>query len=245
MKDHVETMLGNELPANCAMLTWLVMHAAQTLNGYKVLESCGTPYELVTGHRLEAVAAPFGEKVHFLMGQSKTIKNLTNLKMGVFLGISPKTQELIVGNSDGIFQMRTIRRDRHESRWSFELVEGLFILVGENFGGVLADGALTIPARTFPAEAAASRGGGFQPRRTYLKPKEFVKYDFTGGCPGPIVIRSGLGHKANHSDACRARMEALMNEDSEGKSRVNRAKDRMDHFVAEKFEKGTTMGPVP
>ena len=34
MKDHVETMLGKELPANCAMLTWLVMHAAQTLNCY-------------------------------------------------------------------------------------------------------------------------------------------------------------------------------------------------------------------
>ena len=78
-----------------------------------------------------------------------------------------------------------------------------------------------------------------------MKPKEFVKYDFTGGCPGRIAIRSGLGHKANHSDACRARMEALMNEDSEGKSRVNRAKDRMDHVVAEKVEKGTTMGPVP
>ena len=236
MKDHVETMLGMELPANGAVPTWLVMHAAQTLNCYKVLETGRTPCELVTGHRPKAVAVPFGEKVHFLKAQSKTIKKLTNWKMGIFLGISPKTQELIVGNSDGVFQMRTIRRDRQESRWNIESVEGLTTSVGEHFGGVLADGALTVPARTFPAEVAAPRGGAFQPRRTDLKPKDFAKYDFAGGCPGCITIRSGLGNKANHSDACRARFEALMSEDSEDKSRVHRAKDRMDHFVAEKVD---------
>ena len=62
MKDHIETMTGVELPANSAILTWLVMHAAQTLNCYKVLECGRTSYELTTGHRFKAVAVPFGEK---------------------------------------------------------------------------------------------------------------------------------------------------------------------------------------
>ena len=110
--------------------------------------------------------------------------------------------------------------------------------VGEQFGGVVADGALNVPARASPVEPAAPRGG-FQPRRTYLKPKYFEKYDFTGGCPGCIAVQSGLGFKANHSDACRTRVEALMAEDAIDRVRVNRAQDRMEHFATKDAEQSS------
>ena len=132
IKDHVETQIGKELSSDSAILTWLVMHAAQSLNCYRVLGNGRTPYELVTGHRLKAVAVPFGERVHFLIATDKTVKTLTSWRTGIFLGISPRTQELVVGNSEGVFQMRTIRRDREELRWNKGAIDELGMTVGKN-----------------------------------------------------------------------------------------------------------------
>ena len=71
----------------------------------------------------------------------------------------------MVGNSEGIFRMRTIRRERQGEKWSVEAIENLSKSVGEHLGGIQGDGALTVPARSFPAEAAAARGGGFLPTK--------------------------------------------------------------------------------
>ena len=118
---------------------------------------------------------PFGESVPFLAAPNKTIEKLTGSKTFVFLIIGPKIQELVVGNSEGIFQTRTMRRDCQDARWSFDATNTLIVSVGERLGGVAANGSLTAPANAFPAEAAMPRGGGFQPRRTYFKPKTFAK----------------------------------------------------------------------
>ena len=233
-------MLKQELSSDSAILTWLVVHAAQILNCYKVLENGRTPYEYITGHRLKAVTVPFGERVHFMTAPDKNAKKLTNWKTGIYLGINMKTTELMVGNSDGIHMMRTIRRQVEDSRWNQSNIEEIKTTVSEAFGGADSDGALVVPARLSPAEPAVSRGGRFQPRPVYMRPKDFEKYGFTGGCPGCVALQSGLGHKRNHSDECRHRMEEEMLHDPEDRQRVDTATDRMDHFLAEKLAEGSS-----
>lgn len=66
------------------------------------------------------------------------------------------------------------------------------------------------------------------PRRARITPKDLLKYECTVGCPGCEAIQLGLDQKRNHSEACRARIEAAMAEDEGDKERLARAKDRLD-----------------
>ena len=67
-----------------------------------------------------------------------------------------------------------------------------------------------MPARELPLEALIPKGGPYKPRRTYLKPKDFDKYGFTGGCPGCGAVQRFDGTGGAHTDACRFHMEGLM-----------------------------------
>ena len=86
MKDHVETMIKQVILAESPILTWLVSHAAQVLNCYKVGQNGRTALEYITGHRLKSVIVPFGERVHFMIFPNKSEKVLTNWRSGVVRG---------------------------------------------------------------------------------------------------------------------------------------------------------------
>ena len=49
MKDYADTMMGNDIEATGAMLTWLVTYAVQILKLYKVLSNGRPGYEIITG----------------------------------------------------------------------------------------------------------------------------------------------------------------------------------------------------
>ena len=241
MKDHVETMVKRARAADSAILTWLVVHAAQILNCYKVFDNGRTAYELITGHRLKSVIVPFGEKVHFMNAPSKTVKVLTNWKTGIDLGINTKAQELIVGNEEGIHMIRSNRREAEgveDQTWSSDAIDEIKMTVAETMGGTDGDGTIVVPVRAAPAEPVVPRMGEFHPRQLYLKPRDYEKFGYTGGCPGCISLKSGMNYKRNHSEECRSRLMKEMMEDPEDKKRVEKAQNRMDHYLAEQVRAG-------
>ena len=77
------------------MLTWLVNYAAQFLKLYKVLPNGRKGYDITTGHRLNTLAVPFCEKVHFRVAPDKGDQLLTTRSEGIFLGNHPGPPRLL------------------------------------------------------------------------------------------------------------------------------------------------------
>ena len=53
----------------------------------------------------------------------------------MYLGISAKTTELIIGNEEGIHMVRSVRRFTEDQRWYYEVLEKLQMSLAEAAGG--------------------------------------------------------------------------------------------------------------
>ena len=87
----------------------------------------------------------------------------------------------------------------------------------------IADGHAPIPA---------ALGRAFIPRRARLAHKDFDNYGYTEGCRGCGFLQTGIGQRQNHSDQCRDRLEAELAKSEEGQARLEKSKDRIDHWAA-------------
>ena len=62
---------------------------------------------------------------------------------------------------------------------------------------------------------------------------DFDEFGFTEGCKGCEFSQTGIGQRQNHS---RGRVEAELAKSEEGQTRIDRSKDRIDHWVAKARE---------
>ena len=85
----------------------------------------------------------------------------------------------------------------------------------------------------------AGPGGEVDNKTVYrmrLKRDDFVEKGFTEGCPGCKSILSG-GQQRGHTEACRKRMEGLLQQTNEGQERLKRQADRENEFYSKVLEK--------
>ena len=113
MKDAVEAKTGHTLGRNTQLFSWLVEWAADSMNRYKVMSNGKTPFNMVNGRERHARVAGFGERILYMPLRSrKQTKEKLEMKLqyGHFIGISMRTDELLIGTSDGVVKARTIKR---------------------------------------------------------------------------------------------------------------------------------------
>ena len=60
----------------------------------------------------------------------------------------------------------------------------------------------------------------------YIRKQEVYQYGPTEGCPGCNAVRQNLPSR-NHSEKCRDRMMTKMNDDEEGRARLEAEKVRI------------------
>lgn len=115
-----------------------------------------------------------------------------------------------------------------------------YTFISEGFQAPPAVVARGVGGRPNPDAAPVPAAcGEFAPRRMRLNRNDFDAHGFTAGCPGCIHIQSGLAGSRNHSEECRKRIEEMVSED-----RREKAKDRIDHWVAAKGQpEGKTENP--
>ena len=87
-----------------------------------------------------------------------------------------------------------------------------------------------------PAEIPV-RGKEFIPRRIYTRASDYLKHGFTQGCKGCTWAQNQLGPRYPHSEQCRRRMEAAIEQD-ENNDRTKKAKERLEHYLAQRVEEG-------
>ena len=75
------------------------------------------------------------------------------------------------------------------------------------------------------------------PRRRVITMRELEKYGFTPGCAGCEAKRRGGIAKSGHSEECRKRVEAKMNDDEVGRAMLDQTRQKFVEHTARKIEK--------
>ncbi|CAK0861788.1 unnamed protein product, partial [Prorocentrum cordatum] len=89
---------GADIPNDHPVLTWLVAHAAGYINRGRIGADGRTPHERHKGMAFRKVLPPFCEKTAFLPSARRETKFEERWKIGVFLGATEKSSEMLVGN---------------------------------------------------------------------------------------------------------------------------------------------------
>ena len=235
LRHHLESRIKMKVAKDSALMSWLVSWSADVLTRYKVHDTGRTSYEHVTGHKgLQAMAA-FGEKVMFKYTTDKNRRNKmeTEWDMGYFVGVNPKTTEYIIAKGTGVFSCATIRRLQDDKAYDPMILQEVKISYQE----YVLEGSRSTPVGVrIHSPAAHNPNPGAAPtvpRRTRLKPEDFIEHGYTIGCAGCEQLQLKSEVRRNHSDQCRLRLELEMAKSSSGQERLDRAKDRLDARTAE------------
>lgn len=120
MLDALESRVGQAV-RNCGpnLLAWLIEYSSVLWNRYAVASDGKTSYERLRGKKSRMLGFAFGEKV--LWRNSTPAAHPSNKlgsvwAEGVYLGHTTLSAESIVGNSEGVFKTRAVRRVPLEGR---------------------------------------------------------------------------------------------------------------------------------
>ena len=124
----VEGLHKIELPVTHPARLWAIEYAAQLLCRFARSSSDGrTPYELRRGRAFKRALPAFCEPVLFLSvaKNKRRQKHEDRWKTALYLGLVERSNELRVGNINGVFKVGSIKRLPIEQRVDPELVKTL------------------------------------------------------------------------------------------------------------------------
>ena len=115
----LEARIGAEIPEDHNIIPWLIKHAAASLNRYNVGKDGLTPYRRLRGKNFRKEVADFGESVWYLKPKSLGKRKLVSRwASGIWLGIRDESNEVLIGTTEGVIKVRTVRRKGSpEERW--------------------------------------------------------------------------------------------------------------------------------
>ncbi len=160
-----------------------------------------------------------------------------SMERWIFLGVKGTSGELIVGDQDGVWRTRPVRRKPEENRWKVDNMKMIVGLPwrkkknetdpqvdGEELRGNVIKMDGSVMGRDEMTEVrdvidkAASKTFG-------TKKEDYEKHGYSQGCPGCRAVLTGTTRQ-KHTEKCRRRMEGEM-QDLE---RVKVAKRRREEF---------------
>lgn len=242
LKHQLEANINKAVPADHPIMEWMTVWAGELLNKGRIKQDGRTPYEATTSHRCKHAYCRFGETVMFKTAMDKTNRHKLDSDWGIgaFLGVISRTTEFLIGNKSGIFKCRTIRKMTKEKAYDDNILD--IIKVG--YLEYIMDGARTTPPRVRFAEPESRKTSDNKdviPRRLRLTPEDFATQGFTQRCPGCIWIQTKVGPRRGHTEDCRSRIEKNINETEEGKERMERTQDRLNHWLSERGPENADM----
>ena len=113
LKLHLEHLMGTCIPPGQPIMSWLAEYAAEVINRFREGPDRRTPYERVKGLRRLKLMAQFGESVLWMQDKKEggQIRQLEpRSQHGIWLGIDPRNDEIIVGTESGIVRARSVKR---------------------------------------------------------------------------------------------------------------------------------------
>ena len=249
LKDALETKLKVKLQPGDAITEWIFRWSAMLCSRYLVGKDGRTAYERRRGRTCKVPVVSFGEVVHFkeLHPNCRRDKMLTDWHLGIWLGHTRESNEMLVGTEKGLGRTYVVKRMPEESRWSADRIKNL---VGTpRQPDPLARG-LHVPIQVRfeereqeeePIDTNPSKQEGIT-KRVFITDKDLKKYGYTAGCAGcESRMRGPPGRmnreRRNHDEVCRKRLVEAMMADPKDKKRVMDADERMTDAIARQLEK--------
>ena len=120
---HIESRTQESLGDESPVIAWLVDHAWCILSRCQKGRDGNTPFERMHGKKPPQEFVPFGEKV-LARRVTTEPRNRMNprYQYGVWLGMRNNSAECFIGNADGVFRAREIRRLEPQDRWDKEAI---------------------------------------------------------------------------------------------------------------------------
>lgn len=244
LRSATQSRLGRKLVPGSALFAWLIIHASTLINLYEVGKDGRVPYQRLRGRKLQADLLEFGECVHFQpLDHSKLGKAELRWMNGVFLGIRLSSGEKLVGNEDGVFKVRSVRRKLESDRWDVSQLEGISSFPWKPYQGSEDDKILirppipAAPKGVSDQEVERTHDGEPAPRPFSIQRRDLINFGYTPGCPGCYASANDRRYKP-HTNACRQRLEKAMLENDLGNNRMKAAREREDAYLEEKVREG-------
>ena len=121
---HIESRTQEPPNDDSPVMPWLVEHARMyPCPGVRKGRDGKTPYERLHGKKPTQEFVPFGEKVLARTITTYPMNRMnTRYQNGIWLGVRNNSAECFIGNADGVFRAREIRRLEPQDRWDIEAV---------------------------------------------------------------------------------------------------------------------------
>ena len=184
-RSSLEAKWGVKLDVEHRIWPWLVEMVGWMMSRADVGADGKTGYERCKGRRARLPGMEFGEAV--LWKRRREGGPLGKLSCmwedGIFLGVKGTTGEIIVGDKQGVWRTRTVRRKTVEERWhpkTLELVGGVPWRTdgGEGDGDDLKT-EVTIMDKDYREKIRDEAKGEVVPRRMYIKKSDVEEHGYT------------------------------------------------------------------
>ena len=211
----LEQRCGEELSVHDSFFPWLMEHACDLMNRYKVRKGNKTAWEYLTGEAYTGDMYAFGTPVmHRMSGPVQGGVMSERWFSGIWIGLQFSSGEHIIALSDG----RVVRARAVDPRPDTVKVtkESLTcIKVGPwDPSEVITQGSEIKPPVPIE-ETQPSQRAEPVPRSVRITHQRLERFGFTKGCPKCEALRRGDEHKTvGHNTDCRKRMESEMAKDS-------------------------------
>ena len=125
VKDALEERVGQPLPQDHGLITWIVPYAASMYRRCAIGADGRTPSERITGRKFGGKVAEFGERVWWMPLQTSSSKLPVlgaRFEPGWYLG--PMNQSALhhIMTDTGVVKTRTVRRRPPAERWGLDLL---------------------------------------------------------------------------------------------------------------------------
>ena len=188
IKRHIESRTQEPLGDDSPVVPWLVEHAGCILFRCQKGRDGKTPSERLHGKKPTQEFVPFGEKV---LARQITTDQMNRMnhryQYGIWLGMRNNSAECFIGNADGVFRAREIRRLEPQDRWDTEAINNV---IGVPWR--MTDGRCTVDrpeARVDPIPIPPLPFERARILRERITKQDINEFGATIGCPGCNAIR--------------------------------------------------------
>ena len=225
LRSSLEEMIGKVLREDDPVLAWLPRHAADLMCRYRKGPDGRTPEHRRCGKNWRKPAIAIGEKLYY----REVGEGVRHLKEGRYIGHHGRTGSVLVITADAVKRGTGVRRLADCDRWvadGWDALRGLPWEVtarrsqGTPGAGAAGEAVVLVGEPRMEVPPAVHVMAPPMQKRIYIRKADVEKYTPTDGCPGCTCILLGQSTVLPHTEACRARIVTLMQQDEEGKSRL-------------------------
>ena len=202
IRSDIEGRWGVKIDATHSIWPWIAEHAGFLLTRFEVGRDGKTAYERLKGKSAKVQGMAFAEGILWKRKRAGgPLGKLTCMwEDGIYLGVKATTAEVIVGNRNGVWLTRTVRRKPAKERWdrsNLEMVVAVPWRKNEDdpkMDGERLKSEVIVMDKEYKEKLEAEEHVPV-PKRVYISRENLEEFGFTARCPGCMSLLRGLRDK--------------------------------------------------